>query len=694
MATDLLDFWFEPAEFSVKIGASQQVKLMGKFKDGSTRDISTNMTYLGSYKVANNGNSAFSITDSGMLTPAANIGRYTVKAWGNIAAVSESAWGYANYGSMSPGASQAASSSLSGYPVWSAFNVAQSGGNSSHWAPASAKAGGSMSGWIGVNFSSPTKINYASFEPTSEYPVNVSHSFQVLVNGVWQTIGTSGIPGGVFGQRYKATIGYAISGFRINISGYSSTVNNNGPWITVREITYGADSEVEMTVTKTGTLVTTGFPNRINLDTKGNPADTEYLIQGSANNTFTAPYNVLNWGKQGTAVDQLVNETLVRYYRAKARNRKGVETDWSNIGRVGFLAPANFKAAAIRPTEIDLVWDPEPGAVSYELKRGTTVIYTGAAPNFTDTALSSDTSYSYTVVAKAGTLTSPSSSVTVATISVPILNLSSSIKNKVSLYWTWTANSADTVYVLLKDGVEVYRGNLRNYDDTNVTLGTVYRYQIQAIKNGATLTSNEVMIKVSDLAPMYHYEWDQQSAYSNATFAQFNQNLSGIPVVPAYLLRTGSKGGTGQYGTTASGIDAYIMVSAMSAKGSYVDDATDKLIRAEMYPLWPDSENSQFLLSGGLVTSQIVMNAGLKKYKWSNPEVFFWSGSGGISDRDGSFLNISTAPKGPAGNLSQPAVDQPAYITIYYKLVARDASGITYLGAPETPWMKTIVTNR
>lgn len=61
-------------------------------------------------------------------------------------------------------------------------------------------------------------------------------------------------------------------------------------------------------------------------------------------------------------------------------------------------APSNFTAT---PTanSVQLNWSPSANATSYQLQRNGNVVYTGAATTFTDTGLSENTTYSYTLIA-------------------------------------------------------------------------------------------------------------------------------------------------------------------------------------------------------------------------------------------------------------------------------------------------------
>jgi hypothetical protein len=70
--------------------------------------------------------------------------------------------------------------------------------------------------------------------------------------------------------------------------------------------------------------------------------------------------------------------------------------------------PQNLSAAAVGPSQIDLVWDPSPGATSYMVERS----YNGGmwvgiargvlAPSYVDTGLVDSTTYQYAIMATSG----------------------------------------------------------------------------------------------------------------------------------------------------------------------------------------------------------------------------------------------------------------------------------------------------
>jgi GH25 family lysozyme M1 (1,4-beta-N-acetylmuramidase) len=61
-------------------------------------------------------------------------------------------------------------------------------------------------------------------------------------------------------------------------------------------------------------------------------------------------------------------------------------------------APSNFSANQ-SANSVQLNWSPSTNATSYQLQRNGNIVYQGTATNFTDTALSENTTYAYTLTA-------------------------------------------------------------------------------------------------------------------------------------------------------------------------------------------------------------------------------------------------------------------------------------------------------
>lgn len=328
---NLTEFWFEPGAFSIRIKESYQPKIMGRFDDGTTMDITGNSSYLSNPVTINTG-SYFGINRDGVMT-AYSLGKTYVKAWGNIYTLLSAYYGKSASGSAFTGISGTITQSdnLTGYPAWGAWTATEGSGN---WAPANARSIGVQGGWLGYSFYSATKVQEVQYEPHRDL-INgsiTSHYVEALINGTWRTYYPQAMGQGVFSTRYRATINEVATAIRIWITGYSSIVGVSGPMISILRPFIMGFVPGYQTKTIQADVTITGYPNEITVDPSGNPDGTEYTVQASEKSDFSAYINTIaSWTKDKVVTEELADPTIIRYYRAKARNSKGVETDWSPI---------------------------------------------------------------------------------------------------------------------------------------------------------------------------------------------------------------------------------------------------------------------------------------------------------------------------------------------------------------------------
>ncbi|GAA3469294.1 glycosyl hydrolase family 18 protein [Nonomuraea roseola] len=159
--------------------------------------------------------------------------------------------------------------------------------------------------------------------------------------------------------------------------------------------------------------------------------------------------------------------------------------------------PANLRSTGVTSSTVALAWNASTDNVAvtgYEVYRGTTLITTVTGTTHTDTGLSANTAYTYTVRARdaAGNRSAASTAVTATTTgggggdttapSVPA-NLRSTGVTSSTVALAWNA-STDNVAVT---GYEVYRGTTlittvtgTTHTDTGLSANTAYTYTVRA----------------------------------------------------------------------------------------------------------------------------------------------------------------------------------------------------------------------
>ncbi|MET0945492.1 MAG: N-acetylmuramoyl-L-alanine amidase [Flavobacterium sp.] len=151
-------------------------------------------------------------------------------------------------------------------------------------------------------------------------------------------------------------------------------------------------------------------------------------------------------------------------------------------------------------SQVKLTWTASANATSYDVYRNSALYTNVTGTQFTNTAVTVGTSYTYSVKAKnAGTTQVANSN---GTLSVTALNCAIpgaftltataecvSTTSRVNLTWTASANA--TGYDVYRNGV-VYASNVAGtqYINTAVTAGTVYTYSVKAKNTTATQVTN------------------------------------------------------------------------------------------------------------------------------------------------------------------------------------------------------------
>ncbi|WP_281423175.1 carbohydrate binding domain-containing protein [Paenibacillus oenotherae] len=178
-------------------------------------------------------------------------------------------------------------------------------------------------------------------------------------------------------------------------------------------------------------------------------------------------------------------------------------------------APASLAATGKTDTTASLSWTASTdnvGVAGYEIFRNGAKIGTAAAANFTDTGLTAETSYKYTVKAydAAGNLSAASNEVTVVTSAGPDTQapsvpagLASNGKTETSVSLIWTAstdNKGIAGYEIWRDNAKIGTSTATSFTDSGLTASTAYNYKVSAfdvagnlsaLSAGITVTTND-----------------------------------------------------------------------------------------------------------------------------------------------------------------------------------------------------------
>ncbi len=160
-------------------------------------------------------------------------------------------------------------------------------------------------------------------------------------------------------------------------------------------------------------------------------------------------------------------------------------------------------ATGVSASEIDLKWNPVPGATSYTVEQGTTKIATltgNSSTSYKDTGLAAGTTYSFTVIASdasGGTLSAPVSTITYPAL--PTVNITGDYSTEIDLNWNSVQGATGyTIYEMLSlSSYKVFTqtGNSNTtFKATGLTPDTTYYFMVGASDaSGTNLSLNNVV---------------------------------------------------------------------------------------------------------------------------------------------------------------------------------------------------------
>jgi titin len=258
-----------------------------------------------------------------------------------------------------------------------------------------------------------------------------------------------------------------------------------------------------------------------------NSLATSYTLQRATNAGFTTGLTTVNLGNVLTYSDRIGNTTQPYYYRLAALNTVGsgvtgfpsatTTSAFSTSASVNLptppVAPSNLAATILSATSIRLNWtDNSNNELNFRIERSvnggpfTLLMNVGAnSVTYTNTGLTSGTSYSYRVAATNAAGTSAFAgpiTVVIAVPAAPSRLTATAVRNNIltgTITLKWTDNSNNETGFTLQRATN--SGFTRGVTSTTVAAntttlvqagllrGTTYYYRIQAV-NGALASAN------------------------------------------------------------------------------------------------------------------------------------------------------------------------------------------------------------
>jgi poly(hydroxyalkanoate) depolymerase family esterase len=242
-----------------------------------------------------------------------------------------------------------------------------------------------------------------------------------------------------------------------------------------------------------------GTTESIYNDTAGMPAVLTFSVSGMGHGLAVNPGSATE--QCGTTGTYYLNYICSSYYTAL----------FFGLNVTGPPAPAGLTVTATTDTMVSLSWSAVSGASSYNVYRSGTKVNTSAisTTSYTDTGLSSGTTYSYTVSAVNGSGNEgpQSSSLNATTTGTPAgpqaptgLAVSGTTDTTVSL--NWSAVSGVSSYNVYRNGTKVNTSAITttSYTDSGLAASTTYSYTIASVNSSGTVGPQSAAVNVTTAA--------------------------------------------------------------------------------------------------------------------------------------------------------------------------------------------------
>lgn len=250
----------------------------------------------------------------------------------------------------------------------------------------------------------------------------------------------------------------------------------------------------------------------------------QYLLDGTViGTTTTTPYSI-NWNSLSVANGSHQLTAIA----TDASNQTSVTSENITVNNVlscnsSPSAPSSLAVTNASPSSISIHWNTPSSTggnscslKDYQIYRNGALVGTVTTNSYVDSGLSSQTTYSYKVVAVnsgqnasaasssiSGTTTNSVSNTSVPNAPTNVNATLISSNSQIQLNWSASSSNANTIklYNIYRNGnlYKTISSSTTSYIDSNITAGQAYNYQVSAVGlNGleSSLTSAQTVISV------------------------------------------------------------------------------------------------------------------------------------------------------------------------------------------------------
>jgi chitodextrinase len=181
-------------------------------------------------------------------------------------------------------------------------------------------------------------------------------------------------------------------------------------------------------------------------------------------------------------------------------------------------APQNLRTTSVSSSQVSLAWNAsqdDQSLAGYRVYRDNTLVTTTSQTSYTNSALSSNTTYQYRVEAydaAGNSATSTTLSVTTSANtsdttapSVPTgLAITSNTSSSVSISWNASTDNVGVArYYIYRNTTQIGNTTSRNYTDSTVSASTTYQYRVAAADAAGNLSAQSTALSVTTSSGNY-----------------------------------------------------------------------------------------------------------------------------------------------------------------------------------------------
>ena len=459
--------------------------------------------------------------------------------------------------------------------------------------------------------------------------------------------------------------------------------------------------------------ITSVLSNKISLSwTDNSNNETGFKIQRKTGPTGTYATIATTAANLTAYNDTTVTDGRLYYYEVSATNTAGDSAPSNEVnGTTPLAAPSSATATAVSSSQINLTWTNNSASATLNLiERKTTASGTFSqiaqvaanVQSYSDTnGLAPNTKYYYQIRDTNGTIYSaysnqPSATTFQAAPAPPSnLAITSVLSNKISLSWTDNSNNETGFKIQRKTGptgtyatIATTAANLTAYNDTTVTDGTLYYYEVSATNAvGDSAPSNEV----SGTTPLATPTGATATAVSSSQINLTWTNNSASATLNLIERKTTVNGTYAQIAQVAANVQSYSDTNGLAPNTKYYYQIRDT--NGTIYSAYSNQPSATTFQAAPAPPSNLAITSVL-----SNKISLSWTDNS--NNETGFKIQRKTGPTGTYATIATTAANVTAYNdttvtdgTLYYYEVSatntagdsapsNEVSGTTPLAAP------------